>query len=100
MQVDHWLEFSACRLCGRSDLSLALLEVDKTLALRTFLVGRSVTLADLSVWSALKGKAISCTVHKCKHQNVVRNKSRRKWFQNLGMFIKDTMVMCIVIPEI
>ncbi|XP_056623093.1 bifunctional glutamate/proline--tRNA ligase isoform X2 [Triplophysa dalaica] len=58
-EVDHWLEFSARRLCGRSNLSLALLEVDKTLALRTFLVGRSVTLADLSVWSALKGNAES-----------------------------------------
>ncbi|KAA0711364.1 Bifunctional glutamate/proline--tRNA ligase [Triplophysa tibetana] len=58
-EVDHWLEFSARYLCGRSDLSLALLEVDKTLALRTFLVGRSVTLADLSVWAALKGNVES-----------------------------------------
>ncbi|XP_057184873.1 bifunctional glutamate/proline--tRNA ligase-like, partial [Triplophysa rosa] len=53
-EVDHWLEFSARRLCGQSDLSLALIELDKTLALRTFLVGHSVTLADLSVWAALK----------------------------------------------
>lgn len=58
LQVDHWLEFSARRLCGQSDLSLALLELDKALALRTFLVGHNVTLADLSVWAALKGKSI------------------------------------------
>lgn len=54
-EVDHWLEFSARRLCGQFDLSPALLELDKALALRTFLVGHSVTLADLSIWAALKG---------------------------------------------
>lgn len=58
-EVDHWLEFSARRLCGQSDLSNGLLELDKALALRTFLVGHSVTLADLSVWAALKGNGES-----------------------------------------
>ncbi|XP_055010679.1 bifunctional glutamate/proline--tRNA ligase isoform X2 [Boleophthalmus pectinirostris] len=54
-EVDHWLEFSARRLSGQSDLSAALSELDKALSLRTFLVGHSLTLADLSVWAALKG---------------------------------------------
>ncbi|XP_037650125.1 bifunctional glutamate/proline--tRNA ligase isoform X1 [Sebastes umbrosus] len=54
-EVDHWLEFSARRLCGQSDLSVALGELDKALSLRTFLVGHALTLADLSVWAALKG---------------------------------------------
>uniref|UniRef100_A0A8C1H551 Bifunctional glutamate/proline--tRNA ligase n=1 Tax=Cyprinus carpio carpio TaxID=630221 RepID=A0A8C1H551_CYPCA len=54
-EVDHWLEFSARRLCGQSDLSSALGDLDKALALRTFLVGHSVTLADLCIWAALKG---------------------------------------------
>ncbi|XP_072321975.1 bifunctional glutamate/proline--tRNA ligase isoform X2 [Eucyclogobius newberryi] len=54
-EVDHWLEFSARRLGGQSDLSGALGELDKALSLRTFLVGHSLTLADLSVWAALKG---------------------------------------------
>ncbi|KAM9817196.1 bifunctional glutamate/proline--tRNA ligase [Neosynchiropus ocellatus] len=54
-EVDHWLEFSARRLCGQPDLTTALAELDKALSLRTFLVGNSVTLADLSVWAALKG---------------------------------------------
>ncbi|XP_041669602.1 bifunctional glutamate/proline--tRNA ligase isoform X2 [Cheilinus undulatus] len=54
-EVDHWLEFSARRLCGQPGLAAALGELDKALSLRTFLVGHAVTLADLSVWAALKG---------------------------------------------
>ncbi|CAJ1048504.1 bifunctional glutamate/proline--tRNA ligase isoform X1 [Xyrichtys novacula] len=54
-EVDHWLEFSARRLCGQPGLAAALAELDKALSLRTFLVGHTVTLADLSVWAALKG---------------------------------------------
>uniref|UniRef100_A0A8C4HIW8 Bifunctional glutamate/proline--tRNA ligase n=1 Tax=Dicentrarchus labrax TaxID=13489 RepID=A0A8C4HIW8_DICLA len=54
-EVDHWLEFSARRLCGQPGLAVALGELDKALSLRTFLVGHAITLADLSVWAALKG---------------------------------------------
>ncbi|XP_015252640.1 PREDICTED: bifunctional glutamate/proline--tRNA ligase isoform X3 [Cyprinodon variegatus] len=53
-EVDHWLEFSARRLCDQPDLTLALADLDKALSLRTFLVGHALTLADLSVWAALK----------------------------------------------
>lgn len=55
LQVDHWLEFSAQRLCGQPGLSVALAELDRALSLRTFLVGRALTLADISVWASLKG---------------------------------------------
>ncbi|KAM9764785.1 bifunctional glutamate/proline--tRNA ligase isoform 1-T1 [Menidia menidia] len=54
-EVDHWLEFSARRLCDQPSLTGALGELDKALSLRTFLVGHALTLADLSVWAALKG---------------------------------------------
>nr|XP_043885451.1 bifunctional glutamate/proline--tRNA ligase isoform X1 [Solea senegalensis] len=54
-EVDHWLEFSARHLCGQPGLTEALGNLDKVLSLRTFLVGHAVTLADLSVWAALKG---------------------------------------------
>eukprot|EP00066_Takifugu_rubripes_P018570 XP_011607836.1 PREDICTED: bifunctional glutamate/proline--tRNA ligase isoform X1 [Takifugu rubripes] len=54
-EVDHWLEFSAQRLCGNTGLAVALAELDKALSLRTFLVGHSLTLADISVWASLKG---------------------------------------------
>ncbi|XP_028256961.1 bifunctional glutamate/proline--tRNA ligase [Parambassis ranga] len=56
-EVDHWLEFSARRLCDQPGFTTALGELDKTLSLRTFLVGGTLTLADLSVWAALKGHA-------------------------------------------
>ncbi|XP_072237126.1 bifunctional glutamate/proline--tRNA ligase isoform X2 [Leuresthes tenuis] len=54
-EVDQWLEFSARRLCDQPCLTGALGELDKALSLRTFLVGHALTLADLSVWAALKG---------------------------------------------
>uniref|UniRef100_A0A8C7GVM7 Bifunctional glutamate/proline--tRNA ligase n=1 Tax=Oncorhynchus kisutch TaxID=8019 RepID=A0A8C7GVM7_ONCKI len=56
-EVDHWLEFSAQRVCGQSGLAAALGELDKALELRTFLVGHSLTLADICVWAALKGQS-------------------------------------------
>lgn len=55
VQVDHWLEFSAQRLCAQPGLTVALAELDKALSLRTFLVGHGLTLADISVWASLKG---------------------------------------------
>lgn len=72
LQVDHWLEFSARRLCGQPGLNVALGELDKALSLRTFLVGHALTLADLSVWAALKGQFYqSCTsVHHCLYFSV------------------------------
>ncbi|XP_034040997.1 bifunctional glutamate/proline--tRNA ligase isoform X3 [Thalassophryne amazonica] len=54
-EVDHWLEFSMRRLCAQPALAVALGELDKALSLRTFLVGHTLTLADLSVWAALRG---------------------------------------------
>ena len=56
LQVDHWLEFSARRLCGQPGFTVAMGELDKALSLRTFLVGHALTLADLSIWAALKGQ--------------------------------------------
>lgn len=53
-EVDHWLEFSAQRLRDQPSLTMALGDLDKALSLRTFLVGNALTLADLSVWAALK----------------------------------------------
>ncbi|KAG7236967.1 hypothetical protein INR49_032977 [Caranx melampygus] len=58
-EVDHWLEFSARCLCGQPGLIEALGELDLALSLRTYLVGHAVTLADLCVWAALKGKSFS-----------------------------------------
>uniref|UniRef100_A0A6Q2X3Q9 Uncharacterized protein n=1 Tax=Esox lucius TaxID=8010 RepID=A0A6Q2X3Q9_ESOLU len=56
-EVDHWLEFSAQRVSGQSGLAVSLGELDKALALRTFLVGHSLTLADLCVWASIQKQA-------------------------------------------
>uniref|UniRef100_A0A668AN30 Bifunctional glutamate/proline--tRNA ligase n=1 Tax=Myripristis murdjan TaxID=586833 RepID=A0A668AN30_9TELE len=79
-EVDHWLEFSARRLCGQTGLSVALGELDKALSLRTFLVGHAVTLADLCVWAALKG-------HQAKSFSHVN-----RWFSFLGSQVPFTAV--------
>ncbi|XP_077096243.1 bifunctional glutamate/proline--tRNA ligase [Siphateles boraxobius] len=76
-EVDHWLEFSARRLVGQSDLSSALADLDKALALRTFLVGHGVTLADLCIWAALKGNGES-QVKPSSYPHMCR------WFSFLG----------------
>ncbi|KAL3065980.1 hypothetical protein OYC64_016005 [Pagothenia borchgrevinki] len=84
-EVDHWLEFSARRLCDQSGVSAALGELDKALSLRTFLVGQSVTLADLSVWAALKGHAEWPSQGKtCSHIN--------RWFFFLSSQVPFTAV--------
>ncbi|KAK5874481.1 hypothetical protein PBY51_019421 [Eleginops maclovinus] len=84
-EVDHWLEFSARHLCGQSGLSAALGELDKALSLRTFLVGHAVTLADLSVWAALKGHAEWPSHGKtCSHVN--------RWFFFLSSQVPFTAV--------
>ncbi|XP_061415264.1 bifunctional glutamate/proline--tRNA ligase isoform X2 [Lethenteron reissneri] len=54
-EVDHWLEFGATMLCGTTSFSAAVQQLDESLALRTFLVGHALSLADISVWAALKG---------------------------------------------
>uniref|UniRef100_A0A4W6G1R4 Glutamyl-prolyl-tRNA synthetase 1 n=1 Tax=Lates calcarifer TaxID=8187 RepID=A0A4W6G1R4_LATCA len=59
-EVDHWLEFSARRLCGQPGLPVALRELDLALSLRTFLVGHALTLADLAIWEwPSQGKSFS-----------------------------------------
>uniref|UniRef100_A0A4W4HEM7 Bifunctional glutamate/proline--tRNA ligase n=1 Tax=Electrophorus electricus TaxID=8005 RepID=A0A4W4HEM7_ELEEL len=75
-EVDHWLEFSARRLGGESGQVLALQQLDVALGLRTFLVGHSLTLADLCVWAALQGETRS--VHDRSFPHV------RRWFSFLS----------------
>uniref|UniRef100_A0A6Q2XI68 Bifunctional glutamate/proline--tRNA ligase n=1 Tax=Esox lucius TaxID=8010 RepID=A0A6Q2XI68_ESOLU len=79
-EVDHWLEFSAQRVSGQSGLAVSLGELDKALALRTFLVGHSLTLADLCVWAALKGSSQWQSIQ--KQAGVFSHVDR--WFSFLG----------------
>lgn len=56
-EIDHWLEFSATKLSSCDVLTSAISELNHCLSLRTYLVGNSLTLADLCVWATLKGNA-------------------------------------------
>ncbi|KAM7173132.1 bifunctional glutamate/proline--tRNA ligase isoform 2-T2 [Macrochelys suwanniensis] len=53
-EIDHWLEFSATKLSTRPQFGSAVLELNHCLSLRTYLVGNSLSLADLCVWAVLK----------------------------------------------
>ncbi|XP_066236395.1 bifunctional glutamate/proline--tRNA ligase [Saccopteryx leptura] len=54
-EIDHWLEFSATKLSSCDLLASAINELNHCLSLRTYLVGNSLSLADLCVWATLKG---------------------------------------------
>lgn len=54
-QIDHWLEFSATKLSSCDLFTSAINELSHCLSLRTYLVGNSLSLADLCVWATLKG---------------------------------------------
>ncbi|XP_034620502.1 bifunctional glutamate/proline--tRNA ligase isoform X3 [Trachemys scripta elegans] len=56
-EIDHWLEFSATKLSTAAQFGSALLELNHCLSLRTYLVGNSLSLADLCVWAVLKGSS-------------------------------------------
>ncbi|XP_048665303.1 bifunctional glutamate/proline--tRNA ligase isoform X3 [Marmota marmota marmota] len=56
-EVDHWLEFSTTKLSSCNLFASAISELNHCLSLRTYLVGNSMTLADLCVWATLKGNA-------------------------------------------
>ncbi|KAM9156422.1 bifunctional glutamate/proline--tRNA ligase [Pangshura tecta] len=56
-EIDHWLEFSTTKLSTSAQFGSALLELNHCLSLRTYLVGNSLSLADLCVWAVLKGSS-------------------------------------------
>nr|XP_004670165.2 bifunctional glutamate/proline--tRNA ligase isoform X2 [Jaculus jaculus] len=57
-EIDHWLEFSATKLSSCDLFTSAINELNHCLSLRTYLVGNSLTLADLCIWATLKGNAM------------------------------------------
>ncbi|XP_013919727.1 PREDICTED: bifunctional glutamate/proline--tRNA ligase isoform X2 [Thamnophis sirtalis] len=57
-EIDHWMEFSTTKLSAPTEFALAIQELNNSLSLRTYLVGNCLSLADFSVWAALKGNNI------------------------------------------
>jgi len=56
-QIDSWLDFSNLHLKNSSNIEVALKELNQYLAPASLLVGHTLTLADFSVWAALKGNS-------------------------------------------
>ena len=58
-EIDHWLEFSLTSLSQQQQSSLltsSLDHLEAVLGPRTYLVGYDLSLADLAVYSSLRGK--------------------------------------------
>jgi hypothetical protein len=60
-QVDQWLAF-APQLVSGQQLESAVAAVNEFLSLRTFLVGYSLSLADLACWGRLQGERLRTEV--------------------------------------
>ena len=55
-EVDHWVTFASNRLQKDKDWNSSLKSINSTLRQVTYLVGNTVTLADIAVWGALRSK--------------------------------------------
>ncbi|XP_073077496.1 bifunctional glutamate/proline--tRNA ligase isoform X3 [Manis javanica] len=79
-EIDHWLEFSATKLSSCNLFTSAINELNHCLSMRTYLVGHSLSLADLCVWATLKGNA-------AWQEQLQQNKAPvhvKRWFGFLG----------------
>ncbi|XP_036787958.2 bifunctional glutamate/proline--tRNA ligase isoform X5 [Manis pentadactyla] len=79
-EIDHWLEFSATKLSSCTLFTSAINELNHCLSMRTYLVGHSLSLADLCVWATLKGNA-------AWQEQLQQNKAPvhvKRWFGFLG----------------
>lgn len=77
-QIDEWLEYAPIFSSG-SQFESACMYVDSYLALRTFLVGYSLSIADIAIWSGLAGigQRWESLKKSRKYQNLVR------WFNSI-----------------
>ena len=55
--MDHWLEFTA-RLGCSTDFADAVSYLNQVLEPCTYLVGHAITIADMAVWGALRGRCL------------------------------------------
>ncbi|XP_018117064.1 uncharacterized protein LOC100158287 isoform X5 [Xenopus laevis] len=56
-EVSHWMEFSQTRLMQKPEFCAGLQELNHCLSLRTYLVGNTLTLADICIFSALEASS-------------------------------------------
>ncbi|CAF2036290.1 BnaA09g04160D [Brassica napus] len=79
-QIDEWVDY-ACVFSSGSEFENACSRVDNYLQSGTFLVGHSLSIADVAVWSALSGSGPRWeSLRKSKkYQNLVR------WFNSISL---------------
>ncbi|XP_042489768.1 glutamate--tRNA ligase, cytoplasmic-like [Macadamia integrifolia] len=67
-QIDEWLEYASIFSRG-SEFESGCTYVDEFLLLRTFLVGSSLSVADIAIWAGLAGKCLFASIrqHFCYH---------------------------------
>ena len=66
-QIDEWMEYATVFLAG-AEFEKSCTYVDNYLSLRTFLVGYSLSIADIAVWSGLAGMLfIIGHLYTCSH---------------------------------
>ena len=80
-QIDSWLDFvqDSLSTADFKILSSAFETLNTHLALRSFIVGYSLSLADIAVWGALNGNGIFKKSLKSGNQGHLS-----RWFQHLG----------------
>uniref|UniRef100_A0A8D2LLE5 Bifunctional glutamate/proline--tRNA ligase n=1 Tax=Varanus komodoensis TaxID=61221 RepID=A0A8D2LLE5_VARKO len=93
-EIDHWMEFSTTKLSDPTKFALALQELNNSLSLRTYLVGNTLSLADFSVWAALKEQLLqsNCPVHVKRWYNFLEAQcvfqSTEEKKQDVGKFVE------------
>ncbi|XP_050221692.1 glutamate--tRNA ligase, cytoplasmic [Mercurialis annua] len=85
-QIDEWLDFSSILSSG-SEFQTACTYIDGFLETRTFLVGYSLSIADMAVWAGLAGAGQRWeSLRKSKkYPNLVR------WFNSISMEYNDAL---------
>ncbi|KDP23319.1 hypothetical protein JCGZ_23152 [Jatropha curcas] len=85
-QIDEWLDYSPILSSG-SEFENACGHIDNYLAKRTFLVGHSLSIADIAIWSGLAGTGQRWeSLRKSKkYPNLVR------WFNSISVEYSDAL---------
>ncbi|KAK1317991.1 hypothetical protein QJS10_CPA05g00040 [Acorus calamus] len=78
-QIDEWIE-DAAKFSSGSEFEDACLNVDGFLSLRTFLVGYSLSIADVAIWSGLagSGQRWESLIKSLRYPNLIR------WYNSIA----------------
>lgn len=58
MQIDYWLEYACNNVVAGANFEAVCNGINDYLALRTFVIGHNLTVADLALWGQLQGEAL------------------------------------------